>query len=137
MTSAGGIDVGSTPTVRRLKAIHRKRLENVARALMESPNPEHFSMETFASDHSCGTPACALGHYAWRTDLQGAFRLREIGDVVTRDGRRPENWFGYVCHHFGISLYEYIELFSNAGCGNAKTPEQAAAYILDFVERHR
>lgn len=65
-----------------------RRLLNVARALRESPNPKAFTMLRFVhGDDSfsntvgsaadwCGTPACALGHYGSRTDLQKIVKIR-------------------------------------------------------------
>ena len=59
--------------------IYRQRLLNVVRALRESPKPKAFSMDWYGYGPNeafpCGTPQCALGHYAAREDLQDFLRL--------------------------------------------------------------
>jgi len=40
-----------------------------------------------------------------------------------------------ILEHFGITFDEANELFNWDGCGNAKTPLEAAAYIEGFVAR--
>lgn len=120
--------------------VFRERLLNVARALREDPDPPKFCMAFF---HDCGTPGCALGHYAARNDLQSAFYLRRKSDwlgIRTKTGRAAGPAIGFddirVSEHFGLSCYdEAEELFGTRGCGNAKTPIKAAEYIEAFVER--
>jgi hypothetical protein len=119
--------------------VNKDRLLNVARALRESPKPEAFYMGEYAQD--CGTPACALGHYAHRVDLQDVFMLRD--NLVFLCGAPIDAWethYDYydddVCDHFGISVGQACELFSANGCGHAKTAIEAAEYIENFVERH-
>jgi len=116
---------------------HATRLLNVARALRESPAPERFTMHTFT--HACGTPACAFGHYAARTDLQSLFRVTDRGEVEIKSGDGSWQWPGsiksHAMTHFCINDDNYDELFSTIGCANAKTPLQAAQYIEDFVRR--
>ena len=121
--------------------MNRERLLNVARALRESKKPEEFTMHFYAAD--CGTPACALGHYAARHDLQDCFALDQDGDLVevgTDDGEGFQlltSWdFADVLNHFGITLDEADKLFSSHGCSGATTPIEAAEYIEQFVERH-
>ena len=111
-------------------AFKPERLRNVVKALRESPSPEEFTMEHYAWD--CGTPGCALGHYAYRTDLQDAFFLDESGTIQTA-GRGC--LISTSCFHFGITAQEEIELFSSKGCGVANTAEQAALYIENFIQR--
>jgi hypothetical protein len=107
---------------------------NVVRALEEAKGPEgDFDMSMFV--HSCGTPACALGHYAARTDLQSEFQIVRDG-MKFGDSYRPIS-DGYP--HFGFQIYgpDYMsELFLMDGCGGAKTRAEAAAYIRDFIRRH-
>lgn len=120
-------------------AARRARLLNVAKAL-EDANEVRQLRETFSMHwytHTCGTPMCALGHYAARQDLQSAFKLSGGGYLGSSNGKRL---FGgidslEVVTHFGLEAGEPIELFSPSGCGNAKTPLQAAKYIRDFVDR--
>lgn len=114
----------------------KKRLLNVAKALREDKDPERFQMYRFAD---CGTPCCALGHYAARKDLQRVFRLSRVkgnwlGLVGKREGigiDAPE-----VHKHFGIDYEQADELFGCHGCGCAQTPIDAAEYIEQFVENH-
>ena len=115
---------------------HATRLLNVARALRESPAPERFYMGKYT--HACGTPACAFGHYAARTDLQSLFRITDTGEIQVKksDGWEWPVTIGvHTMTHFGIDRGEWGDLFSARGCANAKTPLQAARYIEDFVRR--
>lgn len=122
-----------------MRAIHKKRLLNVARALRESKEPDKFTMDVFG--HECGTPACALGHYASRRDLQDAFSLRALpgrtySSLFLRGGRSTIGYdYPEVARHFGVSKDEAKELFGFEGCGNAFTATNAAAYIERFVAR--
>ena len=124
--------------------MNKERLLNVAKALREAPNPTAFTMATF---QECGTPACALGHYAARQDLQTAFELGEIWGIVPR-GQRDEygnrsmtlEYAGTeVCEHFGITHVQATELFADGGehtpvgCGNPNNAIEAAEYIERFV----
>lgn len=109
------------------------RLLKVARALRESKRPKWFNMGQYGYD--CGSPACALGHYASRRDLQRAFKL--MGNNIKADGVRE--FVAYyepaVYEHFGITAEESSELFCAHGCGEATTAKQAARYIENFVKR--
>jgi hypothetical protein len=113
--------------------MHAQRLLNVARALRESRNPEQFTMGRYVN--MCGTPGCALGHYAARHDLQDYFRLNQHWLESSRPD--PMEIIYGAMDHFEITEKQSDELFSEVGCGNAKTPIQAAEYIEAFVERHR
>lgn len=135
---------------------HKKRLLNVAKALREAPEPKYFKMSTFANGSSdwtgegeppenfCGTPACALGHYAARRDLQREFKIwtdKRYGyaGILARSDGSSE--FEAAAEHFGLTYDPYdgdgevYELFAPSGCGGAKTPKQAARYIERFVAR--
>jgi hypothetical protein len=127
-----------------MRKVHKERLLKVARALRESAVPEDFTMRCFVNE--CGTPACALGHYAARRDLQRAFRISaEEGTDV--DGNPAVYYYirskdgVYIAHdvepveHFGLDEEQAEELFGGHGCGNAKTPKAAARYIERFVAR--
>lgn len=123
-----------------MKAIHRKRLLNVAKALRESPTPRRdFSMGSYTAP--CGTPACALGHYAMRRDLQKTFRLaRLLPDhnklwLALPNGTTIDYFKAPVLEHFGIDRDEAGDLFSTCGCGGARTAAQAARFIERFVAR--
>lgn len=78
----------------------------------------------------CPTPACILGHYASRRDLQQSFRLRT--------GRRGV-WYGAasvgydspaVLKHFGITALQGVKLFSGPGCANAYNDKAAVIQFL-------
>lgn len=122
--------------------MNKKRLLKVAQALRESPEPKKFTMQRYA--HSCGTPACALGHYAARSDLQRTFKLKvSEGDtwgdydnvVVARPGFTISVLYDDVLvqDHFGITFEQACDLFSSEGCGGARTPLQAAKFIERFA----
>lgn len=121
--------------------MNAERLLNVAKALREGPNQEELDMVTVV-DESCGTPGCAFGHYASRADLQDAFRVaqkRELGGyavIKLSDGKYCPYDHPEVADHFGISKMDLEELFCGAGCGDAKTPREAAEYIERFVAVH-
>lgn len=112
--------------------MNKKQLLRVARALRESPNPELFTMNDYT--HPCGKPACAFGHYAFRTDLQHVFWIDDTTHCVTAG----HSDLDYVARaHFDLTQDELDELFGTRGCGNAVTAIEAAQYIERFVEeRH-
>ena len=112
--------------------MNKKRLLNVARALRESKTPNRFTMRTYAHA-ACGTPACALGHYAARGDLQRTLSLKN-GELVHRNGEHVCFDSPEVRDHFGITLSQAWGLFAIIGCGNAQTPKQAARFIERFVK---
>lgn len=117
--------------------MNAKRLLNVAKALRESPAPDQFTMGQYA--HRCGTPACALGHYAARHDLQGQFVLHQGHDGIFCVGADDDDVPYHdrrVLHHFGIDGEDAERLFGPTGCGSAKTPIKAAEYIERFVEQN-
>lgn len=115
------------------------RLKKLIVAL-KGAKKEDFSMVTFGN--ACGTPACVLGHYAARRDLQRTFKFAkaEAGDYAPRvlssadHGAMGYNAFA-VREHFGVALSEGDELFSDFGCNGAQTPKQAIAYIRKFIAR--
>lgn len=101
------------------------RLLAAAQAVEETPNPEMFTMVTF--HHRCGTPACVLGQYSARTDLQ---------DWTSPDDLLRTFKLLNAEKHFEIDTDQWDELFSGDGCGDAKTAAAAGRYIRDFVARH-
>jgi len=144
--------------------MNKDRLLNVAIALEDAAKDqrlrEAFTMGTFVRGIGdfCGTPACALGHYAARTDLQDVLAIHAVETLDHTDYRvaaadncevlpgwdefdEDESCDAYkydfdVAEHFGITGSECEELFGGDGCFNAQTPEAAAAYIRNFVEEH-
>ena len=129
-----------------MNKVHERRLRNVIRALEESPNPKAFTMSCFVNgdefdyrtggNHFCGTPACALGHYAARRDLQREFRV-----ITDHNGVRyledPMSAIDKSMKHFGLRDLEFQELFGAEGCGDAKTTKKAIRYIEKFIERKK
>ena len=114
--------------------IYKQRLLNVARALRESPAPESFNMRRELWD--CKTPACAWGHYLLRSDLQSEFRLHspDIGRALhVPTGQVVCYAAPHVQNHFGLDQQEHRNIFSAwVGCGDPRTPEEAAEYIEHF-----
>jgi len=116
--------------------VYKQRLLNVVRALRESPEPHRFTMKSYSR---CRTPACALGHYAFRTDLQDKFYLGEglgLGPVL--HGRQCIQ-SGLSCNsteiqeHFGLNASEAYCLFNTSGCDNAGNAIAAADYLEKFA----
>lgn len=118
-----------------MEQIHKERFLNLVRACRESQNPDLFDMERYLNE--CGTPGCAFGNYAARSDLQNAFRLEKNCPIPVHIETEEvvHYWCDEVLDHFGISEKEACELFSGEGCGKAKTPQAAATYIESFVAR--
>jgi len=144
-------------------------LMKVVQALRESQYPKLFAMDSYVWDgdeghHSstdnptaqralskiadegkeknfCGTPACALGHFAARTDLQRILKIqrdKEGGAALAMFGSNNRDWdMEAVNEYFGISHEEHEELFGGEGCGDAQTAKQAANYIENFVCQRR
>lgn len=137
--------------------MNEERLMNVARAARDVHELEaHFDMHTV---HRCGTPACVLGHYVARRDLQEFFQLPIAGSEWIRPTRKEWDWhwletnsiatgvwgatrilYGWmslVAHHFDITRVQADLLFSMNGCGGAKTALEAAVFIENFIAREK
>lgn len=124
-----------------LPRINDIALLNVARAVLEAPEPEHFDMTVYGRD---GKPCCALGHYAMRYDLQNIFAgigtssetfVNQYFLISRRTGEAISQFDEDVIDHFGVIPNEMLELFGPCGCNYADTPQEAAQYIYDFVTR--
>lgn len=90
--------------------------------------------------HSCGTPACALGHWAAAHPERWAF----VNDVPWLIDVQPyQNSFHKIelrghnaaAIEFGLKPWQSRLLFGEFGCGNARSSQEAAAYIREFVRR--
>lgn len=118
--------------------MNKERLLNVARALREG-KPENFDMYGYVRG-DCGTPACALGHYASRTDLQSFLKIANVDGFDLVYAETGSLCGGYeserVCDHFDITALEAEEIFHSHGCGGAQTNVEAAEYIERFVKEH-
>jgi hypothetical protein len=126
-----------------MNAQQEQNLRNVVRALRESKSPESFSMSAYG--HGCGTPACALGHYAARPDLNGGrFSLsvdRNYDEAAVVSCGELEYPVSYtdpeIRNEFGLRRSEALLLFGVLGCGEAKTATAAADFIDAFIERKK
>lgn len=126
------------------------RLLLAAQATLESKVPASFKMNAYA--HDCKTPACVLGNYAIRDDLQNVF---ELHGYTRWDGRMlvglvPKGDEDFLTihttldcdgptiqEHFALQQGEANNMFGMYGCGDASTPLQAAEYIARFVNNRR
>lgn len=119
---------------RREAERQNKRLLNVAKATREA-KPAEFHMEHYA--HRCGAPACALGHYAARRDLQQKFVLRKSEYAFDRlvlftKEEGEVSWAGRTFRdYFGIDGEEAAFLFGSEH--TYRTQEDEALLIEDFV----
>ena len=111
--------------------IYRERMLNVVRAVEEG-REENFDMNSWGS--YCGTPACALGHYAARTDLQNVIKLGG-GLLRTACGAFSPDIGDTIREHFGITDSEFGALFGTFGCGEAhRDRAKAIAWLKDFID---
>lgn len=136
----------STLDQRNKQIMNRRRgifnvanFKNLIRAV-ESAHPDDFTMETYAND--CGTPACVLGHYASRGDLQSEFRLTSprinmMKMVRNHAGHALSYVSEEVLTHFGLTPDEADALFSEGGCGQAGDDRDAALQYLRLFLKER
>lgn len=118
--------------------MNKANFEKLLQATREAP-AEAFDMGVFCGALTpCGTPACLLGNYAMRSDLQSAFTAQQgiSGDMgrVCRTDTGDSLWIDdkYICEHFDITRGQADRLFNNNGCNNAG---QDRAKALAYVER--
>lgn len=122
-------------------AVFRQRLLNAAQSVLDYDHSEDKVVpgEIYMGSYikPCGAPACVLGHYAAREDLQDDFRVQYRG-IISR-WQLTDGGLGYdsiqVRAHFNIRLDESLALFGEYGCGNAKHPEQVSEFINNFVAK--
>ncbi len=127
-----------------------KRLTNLARIARDAQKAEsllskvrRFTMHRWGygadKGETCGTPACLLGHYAARIDVQRRFSLRKDGEVRTHGkGRYANSLIQRAADHFGITFDDAHAMFGNSqapGANQAKSPAGAAQYVERFIER--
>lgn len=133
-----------------MKQIYLKRLNNLARILREAALIEKTREEFRGFDMSrwgysarpgqtCGTPACALGHYADRRDVQRRFSLTKQGEVKTHGkGARSGGLIDRAGDHFGITSEQAHAMFGGGddpGDNKAKMPNGAAYYVERLIKR--
>lgn len=124
-----------------------ERMNNLVTALQEASKQPLlcalFDMGKWGHDvtkkiaHPCGTPACSMGHYAAREDLQNRFRLNSRGTICLRNNREVENITAEICNHFDIDNYQAEELFGSIGCGDASSLRDATKYVKKFIKREK
>lgn len=112
--------------------MNKPRLEKLILALEGVPI-KHFNMDKYGT---CGTPACVLGHFAARTDLQRKFVLKHEfhTQLFAIDGHEVDYWDGEVREYFGINAEQAEALFGPEGCDRAQTPAKARRYIRKFID---
>lgn len=111
------------------------RMNALVVANRESPHP--FTMRWFTWPSTpCGTPACLLGNYAARTDLQSDFRMDpRLTRILANWGTAPFTSVE-IAEHFDLSRWEIEALFGSKGCGGAgENREKALAYVEAFIAR--
>lgn len=122
-----------------MNKIQEKRFRNLIRATRDASS-EHFDMNRYAHN-GCGSPACVLGNYAARRDLQRTINLDLSGPIEwikIRDNTGRVIWYDSptILDHFGITFREFIDLFASNGCDSAgKNQDRAVAYLESFLER--
>lgn len=97
----------------------------------KAKQPTYDQMYTL---HECGTPACALGH--WAVNNRRRFLVDKRNGSVTLRAEPDIVFCGMIgAIEFDLSYEHGSELFSATGCGHARTAKQAAKYIRQFVRR--
>lgn len=120
------------PKVLREEAARRDALGDKRKA------GDAFDMESYGNV-VCGTPACVLGTYAYRKDVQSEFCLRRdrvyggIGVFVKGTSEEASYDSDIVQEHFGLDYKETEELFGADGCDSAQSEEEAARFIEQFI----
>jgi hypothetical protein len=131
--------------------MNKEHMLILVRANQEMEHPERFTMETYVHNdwqctrsdlpmEWCGTPACLLGNFAARTDLQPLMCV--VDDSLAwvepiPDDALTNGWLRYcderICKFFDITEDEAAALFSVDGCDKATTRDAALAYVEDFM----
>lgn len=115
-----------------MNAEQRQNFLNLIKAVSEHPMPKMFNMQEYGYD--CGTPACILGTYADRSDLQNLFFLRD-GSLRSKDSYAYLDFDSPLfAEHFGLDNEQLWKLFSHDGCDRARTIEKAVEYLKKFME---
>lgn len=116
--------------------INKPRLEKLIVAL-EGVKPRDFDMGRYV--HSCGSPACVLGYFASRGDLQRKFVITRDNydgvNICLRGTKEPVDHWDRVTHgYFGISE-EQAEYLFGAESNEGATPAQMRRKIRKFIDR--
>lgn len=81
--------------------------------------------------HPCGSPGCALGHWAVAHPDRWIVNV-DLERVVFRYAY-GKSILSSTASEFGITDDEAEELIGIAGCGDARTAKEAATYIRAFI----
>jgi len=90
---------------------------------------------------SCNTPACLMGNYAARPDLQDTFFISDFGnlELCSNPGRALYDFYDVTTAletHFDLTDEEVGELFNGDGCDGARQDRgKAIAYVEAFIAR--
>lgn len=104
-------------------------LDTADQAHAEKGEPTYYQPK-FA--HECGTPACALGHWAFNNRKRWTWKNTDSGVICRRKNSPGTGLFESA--EFDLNVYQANELFGNSGCGEAKHAQDAATYIREFVK---
>ena len=118
--------------------MNKARLEKLIVAL-EGVKPKQFDMTVYA--HACGTPACVLGHFAARKDLQSKFKFNDKCDrfsaaiLSKKTGQAVYHEDDEVLEYFGINDAQSEYLFGCEGKNEHATPAQMRQRIRKFIDK--
>lgn len=122
------------------RAVGNRRLLKLA-DILDKADAAHRKLKqpTYAQSlfvHPCGTPACAIGHWAahnrrrgWRVDVNNS-----VGSVY-KNGNYNTIMAGI--EEFDLGVAEYLRIFGSDGCGHARTGKEAAKFIRRFVAERK
>ena len=120
--------------------INKQRLEKLLVAL-KGVKPKDFDMNNYV--HACGTPACVLGYFASRVDLQRKFVLAKNAQgymtcqLRVQDHDYPVDYEDtQVLGYFGINREQAEYLFGGGYPNDGKTPAQMRRKIRKFIDKN-
>lgn len=134
--------------------MNKEHMMLLVKANKEMTHPERFTMATYVHNREapyeingeesrpplewCGTPACVLGNLGAREDLQQLLRIRDgalefvehvATDVLNIGSYSDER----IRDYFDLTTNECYDMFGCDGCNDAKTLDEALAYIESFI----
>lgn len=110
------------------------RLLHLAALLDTVSDYDQWTFYYGAAHDRCGSPACALGHWAAANAHRGWLNFNGC------PARRDRGWLDLDAElkEFHLTQKEADSLFGASGCGRAgNDAHAAAAYIRGFVEKRR
>lgn len=125
----------TSPQVGKARLLRLANILDVADAAHRASHEPTYNQRCLR--HECGTPACAIGHWAahersrWVFKRGDGVRLKASNNMIS-----VPNLMQDAATDFAITQLQAIELFENEGCGNARTAHQAALYIRKFVKEN-